>query len=42
MSVYGATKDTELSKTIETSEQGEANGAVIYQALALIAREEGF
>ncbi len=42
MSVYGATKDTELSKIIETSEQGEANGAVIYQALALIAREQGY
>ncbi len=42
MSIYGATKGTELEETISASEQGEANGAVVYQALAVIAREQGY
>ncbi len=42
MSIYGATANTELEETIRKSEEGEALGAVIYQALALLAREQGF
>lgn len=42
MSIYGATANTELEDTIRKSEEGEALGAVIYQALALLAREQGF
>ena len=41
MSIYGATAGTELEDIIRKSEEGEANGAVIYQALALMARELG-
>ena len=41
MSIYGATAGTELEDIIRKSEEGEANGAVIYQALALMAREQG-
>ncbi len=42
MSVYGATKGTDLEKIISDSEQGEANGTVMYQALAVIGREQGY
>ena len=42
MSIYAATKGTDLEEIISASEQGEANGAVIYQALALLAREGGY
>jgi len=42
MSVYGATKGTELEEIISTFEQGEANGTIVYQALAVIAREQGY
>ncbi|MCR5085038.1 MAG: hypothetical protein K6A65_06005 [Succinivibrionaceae bacterium] len=42
MSIYAATKGTALEEAITAAEQGEANGAVIYQALALLAREGGF
>lgn len=41
MSIHGATANTELEDIIRKSEEGEANGAVIYQALALLAREQG-
>lgn len=41
MSIYGATAGTELEDIIRKSEEGEANGAVIYQALALMARAQG-
>ncbi len=41
MSIYGATANTQLEDIIRKSEEGEANGAVIYQALALLAREQG-
>ncbi|SFS49945.1 Rubrerythrin [Succinivibrio dextrinosolvens] len=42
MSVYGSTAGTELEDIIRKSEEGEANGAIIYQALALMAREQGY
>lgn len=41
MSIYGATANTQLEDIIRKSEEGEANGAVIYQTLALLAREQG-
>ena len=42
MSIYAATKGTELEAIIRQSEEGESNGAVVYQALALMAREQGY
>ncbi len=42
MSIYGATKGTALEEQISNSEQGETNGAMVYQALAVLAREGGF
>lgn len=42
MSIYGATANTDLEEIIRNSEEGESNGAVIYQALALMAREQGY
>ncbi|MBO6258758.1 MAG: hypothetical protein J6M93_05450 [Succinivibrio sp.] len=42
MSIYGATANTPLGEIIAKSEEGEANGAVIYQTLALLAREQGY
>lgn len=41
MSIHGATANTQLEDIIRKSEEGEANAAVIYQTLALLAREQG-
>lgn len=42
MSIFGITKGTDLEKNIGLFMKGEANGAMIYQALARLAREQGY
>ncbi len=40
-SIYGLTKGTELEPMIKTIAQAEANGVMMYYALARLAREQG-
>ncbi len=42
MSIYGVTKGTELEKTIDIFMKAETNGSMLYQALARMAREQGY
>ena len=42
MSIYGATKGTELEKMVNRAAQAEANGTMLYYALARLAQEQGF
>ena len=42
MSIYGLTKGTELERTVKGYMQAEANGAMMYYALARLAKEQGF
>ncbi|MBR1672743.1 MAG: hypothetical protein IJ702_07435 [Fretibacterium sp.] len=42
MSIYGLTKGTELEKMVSGAAQAEANGTMVYYALARLAREQGF
>lgn len=42
MSIYGVTKGTELEKAVNGAAQAEANGTMLYYALARLAREQGF
>ena len=42
MSMYGLTKGTELQPTIKQVMQAEANGTMMYYALARLAKEQGF
>ncbi|MBQ7630052.1 MAG: rubrerythrin, partial [Selenomonadaceae bacterium] len=41
-SFHGLTKGTELEPTIKTVMQAEANGTMMYYALARLAKEQGF
>lgn len=41
-SLHGLTKGTELEPAIKALAQGEANGVMMYYALARLAREQGF
>ena len=41
MSIYGLTKNTDLQEMIKTRAQAEANGTMMYYALARMAREQG-
>ena len=41
-SIHGLTKGTELEKTAAMLAQGEAKGAMMYYALANLAREQGW
>lgn len=41
MSLYGLTKGTPLEKPVGALAQGEANGVMMYYALACLAREQG-
>lgn len=40
-SLYGLTKGTELEKTVAKFAQAEANGVMMYYALARLAKEQG-
>ena len=42
MSIYGLTKGTELEQMMKGIMQAEANGAMMYYALARLAREQGY
>ena len=42
MSIYGQTKGTELEKMVKTIMQAEANGTMMYYALARLAKEQGY
>lgn len=42
MSIYGQTKGTELEAMAKTMMQGEANGTMMYYALARLAKEQGY
>lgn len=42
MSIYGLTKGTELEPMIKNIMQAEANGTMMYYALARLAKEQGF
>lgn len=42
MSIYGLTKGTELEKAMNIFMKAEANGSMLYQALARVAREQGY
>lgn len=42
MSIYGQTKGTELEKIFKTFMQAEANGTMMYYALARLAKEQGY
>ena len=42
MSIYVVTKGTELEKAVNGAAQAEANGTMLYYALARLAREQGF
>lgn len=41
MSLYGATKGTEIENLIDSNMKGEANAVVMYYALSYLAKEEG-
>lgn len=41
MSIYGFAKGTEFEKAAAASAQGEANGVMMYYALARLAKEQG-
>ncbi len=41
MSIYGLTKGTPLEKPVAALAQGEANGVMMYYALACMAKEQG-
>ncbi|MCR4818530.1 MAG: hypothetical protein K5841_06195 [Fretibacterium sp.] len=41
MSIYGATRGTELEKLVSGAAQAEASGTMLYYALARLAREQG-
>ena len=41
MSLYGLTKGTPLEKSVAALAQGEANGVMMYYALARLAKEQG-
>ena len=41
MSIYGLTKGTPLEKPVAALAQGEANGVMMYYALAQLAKEQG-
>ena len=41
MSIYGATKGTELESQVSGAAQAEASGTMLYYALARLAREQG-
>lgn len=42
MSIYGLTKNTELEKMMSGVMQAEANGTMMYYALARLAKEQGY
>ena len=42
MSLHGLTKGTQLEKHAEMMALGEANGVMMYYALARLAREQGY
>lgn len=42
ISVFGLTKGTELEPIMAAMSQGEANGVMMYYALARLAKEQGF
>ena len=42
MSIYGQTKGTELESMAKTMMQAEANGTMMYYALARLAKEQGY
>ena len=42
MSIYGLTKGTELEKMVKSIMQAEANGTMMYYALARLAKEQGY
>ena len=42
MSIYGQTKGTELEKVVKNIMQAEANGTMMYYALARMAKEQGY
>lgn len=42
MSIYGQAKGTELESIMKTMMQAEANGTMMYYALARLAREQGY
>lgn len=42
MSIYGLTKGTELEKMVKATAQAEANGTMMYYALARLAKEQGY
>lgn len=42
MSIYGQTKGTELEAMAKTMMQAEANGTMMYYALARLAKEQGY
>ncbi|MCR5175776.1 MAG: rubrerythrin [Anaerovibrio sp.] len=41
MSIFGLTKGTELEKLVQGAMQAEANGTMMYYALARLAKEQG-
>ena len=41
MSIYGKTKGTALEQIVEQAAKAESDGAMIYQFLARMAREQG-
>ena len=42
MSIYGLTKGTELEQMVKAIMQAEANGTMMYYALARLAKEQGY
>ena len=42
MSIYGQTKGTELESMMKAMMQAEANGTMMYYALARMAKEQGY
>ena len=42
MSIYGLTKGTDLEQMVKTIMQAEANGTMMYYALARLAKEQGY
>lgn len=42
MSIYGITKDSELATAMNLFMKAESNGAMLYQALARVAKEQGY
>lgn len=42
MSIYGLTKGTDLEKMMDAFMKAESNGAMMYMALARVAKEQGY